>query len=88
MDLISSSTNDNLIFAKVWCLDSPARPTGIFYCCVQHVWITTGNEWKQMNLEARYQRQTQAFVVRRNILEPLLITKDDLLIEGSFNIYL
>lgn len=83
----SLSTRDNLIFGKVWCLDSPARPIGIFYCCIQHLWIMTGNEWMHMNLDAQYQRNTQAFVVRRNILEPFLFTTDDLLLEGTFDIY-
>lgn len=40
-----------------------------------------------MNLEARNQRQTQAFAVRRNILEPFLSTTDDLLLEGTVDIY-
>lgn len=87
MDQISSSSSDNLIFGKVWCLDPPARQIGILYCCTQHLWITTGNEWIHMNLDARYQRKTRAFVVRWNILEPFLFTTDDPLLEGTFDIY-
>lgn len=82
MDHISSSTSDNLTFGKVWCLDSLARATGIFYCCIQHLWIMTENEWIHMN-----HRQTQAFFLRRNILERFLSTTDDLLLEGTVDIY-
>lgn len=49
--------------------------------------MMTGNEGIHVNLDPRYQMQIQAFVVRRNILEPLLFNADDLLLHGTIDIY-